>query len=382
MPKALFFHGGGPTAVLNASLAGAVRTLQEKNVETFFAPNGIASVLSDRVLPLPLLTDSGIERLKRTPGSAIGSGRDHLEDSDYALIASRLSEKGFSIVIGAGGNGTMDTVRKLAAKGKDSGLVTTGIPKTMDNDLSITDHSPGFLSAARYMISSVREAMIDVHSLPIHAVVIECFGRNAGWLTASTALAGTKEAEGPDLILLPETAWDEQDFLNRVEGIFSKKTSAVIVASEGLKDREGKPIVRPVFTSGRSVYFGDVSAHLSQCITKNLGIKSRSEKPGILSRSSIMYQSVRDRKEAFLCGCESAKAAMAGLNSSMSIIVRTDNDPYRSRIDVVPITDEILAERCMDDSFVTKDGSLTSGFFEYMRPMIEDEIRTDFLTFV
>ena len=360
MPKALFFHGGGPTAVLNASLAGAVRTLQEKNVETFFAPHGIAAVLSDRLLPLPLLTDSDLERLERTPGSAIGSGRDHLEDRDYALIAERLSEKGFSIVIGAGGNGTMDTVRKLAAKGKDSGLVT----------------------AARYMISSVREAMTDVHSLPIHAVVIECFGRNAGWLTASTALAGTREAEGPDMILLPETAWDEQDFLDRVEGIFSKKTSAVIVASEGLKDREGKPVVRPVFTSGRSVYFGDVSAHLSQCITKNLGIKSRSEKPGILSRSSIMYQSVRDRKEAFLCGCESAKAAMAGLNSSMSIIVRTDNDPYRSRIDVVPITDEILAERCMDGSFVTKDGSLTSGFFEYMRPMIEDEIRTDFLTFV
>ena len=217
MPKVLLFHGGGPTAVLNASLAGAISTFQEKGWQVYASPFGIAKLLDHDPVLIPILGRNEIQMIVRSPGSAIGSGRDHLEDEDYIRLAQRLASLGFSAVSGAGGNGTMDTVQKLSEACSRYGIAVTGIPKTMDNDLSITDHSPGFLSAALYMAASVREVLYDIHSLPIHVVVIETFGRNAGWITASSALAGDDDVKGPDLILPPEVPFDEDAFLSRVE---------------------------------------------------------------------------------------------------------------------------------------------------------------------
>ena len=382
MAKVLFFHGGGPTAVLNSGLAGALDALQSAGSDQlYYARYGIAKVLEDGIRRFPQLDRDALSRLSRSPGSAIGSGRDHLEDEDYEHIAATLADQGFSHVIGSGGNGTMDTVRRLARSCAGHGITVTGIPKTMDNDLSLTDHSPGFISAALYMAGSVREAMYDVKGLPIHVVVIESFGRNAGWITAASALASTADVPGPDMILLPETDYDEDAFLKRVEELYATKGGVVVVASEGLHYRDGRPIVEPVFQVGRSVYFGDVSSHLSQLITRRLGIKSRSEKPGILSRSSIAWQSALDRKEAFECGAASARAALDGQNAVMSVIRRLSDSPYESSAGLVTISSEILEERTLPQEFHTGFG-VTDDYLSWIRPLVREDELGQFTTFI
>lgn len=381
MKKALLFHGGGPTAVLNSSLAGALATLQENNVQTDVAICGLAHVLDGRIRTIGKLDSPQLERLSRSPGSAIGSGRDHLEAEDYRAIAARLKDLGYGIVISAGGNGTMDTTLNLARECMKYGISVTGIPKTMDNDLSSTDHSPGFISAALYMAASCREALYDLQGLPIHVVVVEAFGRNCGWIAASAALASTHDVPGPDMILLPESDFDEDAFLSRIEEIWAKKGRALVVASEGLHYSDGRPIVEPVFQTDRSVYFGDVSSHLSQLVTKNLGIKSRSEKPGILSRSSIAWQSTCDRTEAWRCGQASAMAALEGQSSVMSVIDRLSDEPYRSEIRIVRISDEVLAERRLPQSFHS-DFHVTDSFLSWLRPLVREEELGQFTTFI
>ena len=359
MPKVLLFHGGGPTAVLNASLAGAISTFQEKGWQVYASPFGIAKLLDHDPVPVPLLGRNETQMLVRSPGSAIGSGRDHLEDEDYVRLAQRLISLGFSAVSGAGGNGTMDTVQKLSKACSRYGITVTGIPKTMDNDLSITDHSPGFLSAALYMAASVREVLYDIHSLPIHVVVIEAFGRNAGWITASSALAGDDDVKGPDLILPPEIPFDEDAFLSGVEEAYSRKGGVCVVASEGLKYGDGKPVVEPVFKTDRSVYFGDVSAKLSA------------------------WQSIRDAEEAFQCGRISAIAACSGRNGEMSIIIRESEKPYAARVEMKPIGKDILRERTLPASYISReDFCMSDEFFNYMNPLFDAERLGSFMTFV
>lgn len=381
MSKALLFHGGGPTAVLNSSLSGALELLQEAGVQTDGALCGIAHVLDGRIRTIDRLDNRALEKLSRSPGSALGSGRDHLEPEDYHTIAGTLARLGYEYVIAAGGNGTMDTTVRLAEACRKYGIKVTGIPKTMDNDLSGTDHSPGFISAALYMAASCREALYDLNGLPIHVVVIEAFGRNAGWIAASSCLAGTPEVEGPDLILLPEDDFDEDAFLSRVEEVWKAKGKALVVASEGLHHKDGSPIVDPVFQVGRSVYFGDVSSHLSQLITRKLSIKSRSEKPGILSRSSIAWQSGLDRQEAWQCGREGARAALEGKSGFMSVIERLCDEPYSSRVKLVEISPAILEERRLPDTY-RKDFGASEAFRTWLSPLVREDELGQFTTFI
>ena len=384
MKNVLFMHGGGPTAVLNASLAGSLKTLRESGFkgQALFARFGTGGLLRKDVGVIPDLDDGKLRVLSRTPGSAIGSGRDHLEAEDYLALADNLCDLDVGYVVIGGGNGTMDTAKKLSQACLGKGIRVVGVPKTMDNDLSVTDHSPGFLSAAKYISSSVSEVIMDVRGLPIHMVVVEAFGRNAGWITASAALSGVYGYGAPDMLLLPEVPFNEDAFLTRVGELQKEKGCGVIVASEGLKYADGTPIVEPVFKVGRSVYFGDVSSHLSLLITRKLGIKSRSEKPGILGRSSIAWQSGTDRSEAFECGRVSMLAALDGKTGVMSIIRRVSDRPYRSEIVVSDIVDEILCERCMPEGMIDRDRfNVTDEFFSYAAPMMEKD-DVGYLSFV
>ena len=276
----------------------------------------------------------------------------------------------------------MDTTRKLAEAGKACGILVDGIPKTMDNDLSGTDHAPGYGSAARYLAGSVREVDQDVKGLSIHVVVIEAFGRDAGWITASSALARTERGDGPDMILCPETPFEEERFLNRVQDLYDEKKGVVVVASEGLRYADGKPIVEPVFQTGRSVYFGDVSAHLSQLVTRRLGIKSRSEKPGILGRASVRWASDVDRMEAIGCGRASVGALLAGKSGWMSTITRLSTEPYRTSIDLIPIEDAVLQAKTLPKAYL--DGEhydVSDAFTQWLRPLVGDDLGS-FISFL
>lgn len=378
--NALIVHGGAPTAVINASLYGVVREAKKHSEfgKVYAALGGTGAVMREEFLDMKTVPEEQLELLPHTPASAIGTSRDHLEREDYAAIAEVIAKNGIRYVFFNGGNGSMDACGKTYEACRKSGVdvQVLGIPKTIDNDISVTDHAPGYGSAARYIAATVSEVSQDVRALPIHVCVIETMGRNAGWITAASALSGDGCGGGPDLIYLPERPFDEEAFLKDVERLHREKGGVVVVVSEGLKKADGTPIVEPIFQVGRAVYYGDVSAHLANLVIKRLGIKARSEKPGLCGRASIAFQSTVDRDEAILAGEEAVKAAVAGKTGVMVGFERLPGSDYQTRIIHIPIEQVMLEERVMPDAFINKAGNgVTDAFVEWCRPLIGEPLR-------
>ena len=371
----LILHGGGPTAVMNASLYGAIKEAGKcKKLEHIYAArNGTGGLLREELIELEKAPEEQLDLLLQTPGSAIGTSRDQLEQPEYDRIVEILKKKNIKYVLFNGGNGTMDTCGKLykTCLAQNVDIKVMGIPKTMDNDIAITDHSPGYGSAARFIAQSTKEVCADVKGLPIHVVVIEASGRNAGWITAASAMAADEDGEGPDLIYMPERPFDEEKYIESVRQLLEKKTGIVVVASEGLKDKEGKPIVEPVFKIGRATYFGDVSAHLANLVIRKLGYKARGEKPGLLGRASISLQSPVDREEAELAGRLACQAVLNGESGKMVSFERISTEPYRMQPTLIDIDKVMLYEKTMPDEFINEEGNgVTDEFKEWCRPLL------------
>ena len=376
----LIVHGGGPTAVINASLYGAVEEAKKHpEVEHIYAAkNGTGGLLKGEIIDLTNEPEEKLALLLQTPGSAIGTSRDALEAPEYEKMAQILKEKEISCVLMNGGNGTMDTCGKLykACQAAGGDVRVMGIPKTMDNDIAITDHSPGYGSAALYMAQSTAELCADVKGLAIHVVVLEASGRNAGWITAASALAADQGGDGPDLIYLPERPFDEDQFVADVEELLKKKKGIVVVASEGLHDKDGKPIVEPIFKVGRATYFGDVGTHLAGVVIKRLGYKARGEKPGLLGRCSIYMQSKVDRDEAQLAGEIACREVLKGTTGKMVAFKRISTEPYKVEPFLVDIDEVMMYERTMPDECINEKGNgVTEAFKEWARPLLGEEIR-------
>lgn len=373
----LVMHGGGPTAVINASLFGIIEEAKQNSAidRILAADGGTGGFLAGKILDLTNTPQRELDLLPLTPGSAIGTSRDTLKAEDYTLMAAKLEELGIGFVLMTGGNGTMDTCKKLSDACRALGIAVCGVPKTMDNDLSKTDHSPGFGSAARYLAGSVREVAQDVKGLAIHVVVVEVFGRDAGWLAASTVLAREEQGDAPHMILCPETAFDEEAFLARVQELYTQKGGVVVVASEGLRYKDGTPIVKPIFTVGRATYFGDVSAYLAQLVIEKLGIKARSEKPGILGRASSAWISTVDKDEATSCGREAVKLVTSGKSGYMTAIERISTDPYESRIVSIPIDEEVITARVLPSSYIDVEHfDIDPSFEQWLSPLVGPEL--------
>ena len=375
----LIVHGGGPTSVINASLYGAVKEAKKyKEIEHIYAAkNGTGGLMREELIELENVPDEKLELLLNTPGSAIGTSRDQIEQAEYDRMIEVLLKKNIKYVLFNGGNGSMDTCGKLykncQARGLD--IRVMGIPKTHDNDIAITDHSPGYGSIARYMAQSVKEVAADVKGLPIHVVVVEALGRNAGWTTAASALADDGDGVGPDLIYLPERPFDEEKFLDDVKKLLEKKSGIVVVTSEGLRDKDGKPIVEPIFQFGRATYFGDVSQHLANLIIKKLGYKARGEKPGLVGRAAAHEQSPVDREEAVLAGRMACEAIMNGESGKMVAFERVSTEPYVMKPFLVDIDKVMMYERTMPDEFINEEGNgVTEAFKEWCKPLIGGEL--------
>ena len=380
MSNALIVHGGAPTAVINASLYGAVTEARKHpEIEHFYAAiGGSGAVLKEHFLDLFTSSEEELELLLHTPGSAIGTSRDPLETEDYDQMAQVIARHNIRYVFFTGGNGSMDTCGKVyqacCRAGVDVNVV--GIPKTIDNDISVTDHAPGFASAARYIAETTAEISQDVRGLPIHVCVIEAMGRNAGWIAAASALARSGDGDGPDLIYLPEVPFDEDAFLTEVERLHREKGGVVVVASEGLRKADGEPIVEPIFQVGRAVYYGDVSAHLANLVIRKLGIKARSEKPGIAGRASAAYQSRLDRDEAVEAGSTAVRAAVEGKNGVMVGFRRLPGEEYRAETILIPIEEVMLHERTMPKEFIAENGhDVTQAFIDWCRPLLGEPVR-------
>ena len=246
----------------------------------------------------------------------------------------------------------------------------------------MTDHAPGYASAALYMAASVSEVCCDVRGLPIHIVIVEAMGRNAGWVTAASALADESGTGGPDLIYLPEREFDEHAFLDDCQRLIDEKGSGVVVVSEGLHKTGGEPVAPILMQTGRSTYFGDVSAHLSRLVISELGYKSRSEKPGLLGRASMPWQSTIDRNEAIECGREAVRAVLAGDSGKMVGIERLSTSPYEVRYTRIPIEQVMLDERTLPDAYINEQGNgVTDEFRAWCRPLLGEPLRR-FASFV
>ena len=401
--RLLIVHGGAPTAVMNASLYGAIRAARASGVvgTVLGARGGTRGLLEGDYMDLSALPEETLEALPRTPASFIGTSRFPVESGDYDRIVDRLVEDGIRYLLFNGGNGSMDTCGRIAQavarKAPGSGIKVVGIPKTIDNDIAATDHAPGFGSAARYLAASVAELSQDIASLPIHVCVVESMGRNSGWLAAASALArpaaptaaagraappvpgraapSAPDRLGPHLIYVPEVVFDEEKFLDETRSLYDRLGGVVVVASEGLRNREGEPIVPPIFKTGRSVYYGDVSAHLCGLVIRRLGIKARSEKPGVLGRCSMAHQSALDREEAILAGSEAASAAMAGRTGVMVAFRRLSSSPYRCETFLVPVEAVMLGERTLPLEYLNPErNGVGEDYLDWCRPLIGGDL--------
>lgn len=373
----LVVHGGGPTAVLNASLYGVIRQAQEEAGigKIYGAIGGSEAILKENFLDMGELPDEKIELLLQTPGTAIGSSRFPLEQEQYEAMTPILKKHNIKYVLFNGGNGSMDTCGKVSRVCAEEGIYVVGIPKTMDNDISIIDHAPGFPSAAKYIAAVTKEVGADVKSLPIHVCVIEAMGRNAGWITAASSLARKNPGDAPHLIYLPERNFCEEEFLEDVQKLYDELGGVVVVVSEGLRNEKGESIVPPIFKTDRAVYYGDVSAYLAELIIKKLGIKARSEKPGLCGRTSMALQSRVDRDEAVLVGREAVRAAVAGKTGVMVGIRRKEGAEYGIETPLIPIEEVMLNERVMPEAYINERGNdITEQFAEWCRPLIDGEL--------
>ena len=372
----LIVHGGGPTAVLNASLYGVIKEAKkyEQIDKVYGAIGGTEAILNETFLDLAKTSDEELELLLQTPGTAIGSSRFVLEQEHYDKMVDVFKRNNIKYVLFNGGNGTMDTCGKLYELCKHEDIYTVGIPKTVDNDIAIIDHAPGYGSAAKFIANATAEIGADVKALPIHVTVIEAMGRNAGWITAASSLARKNKSDAPHLIYLPERPFDEEEFLTDVKALYEELGGVVVVVSEGLKNKAGESIVPPIFKTDRAVYYGDVSAHLANLVIKKLGIKARSEKPGLVGRTSMAYQSTVDKQEAVRVGREAVQAVVSGKTGVMVGIHRKSDSPYEMKTSLVPISEVMLHEKELPNQFINERGNdVTEEFVNWCKPLIGAE---------
>ena len=371
MKDLLVIHGGAPTAVMNASLCGVVKEARRHGEigRILGASGGTGGAMREEFIDLTDLTDAQLEKLLHTPASAIGTSRDPLYEKEYARLREVFLQHNIGYVLFNGGNGTMDACGHTRDACAQDDVRVVGIPKTIDNDIAVTDHAPGFGSAAKYLAATVAEVTRDVRALPIHVCILEAMGRNAGWLTAASALARDC-GSGPDLIYLPERAFDEAQFLKDVQRIHEEKGGVVVVASEGLHYADGTPIVEPIFRTERAVYFGDVGAHLCSTVIKHLGIKARSEKPGICGRASDAWQSDVDREEAVACGEEAVRLAAAGRSGVMVTLTHPEMGGTGT-LGCADVHEVMMVERKLPDDFINEAGNdVTQAYLDWLRPLV------------
>jgi 6-phosphofructokinase len=374
----LIAHGGGPTPVINASLRGVIEAAKRhpEILNIYGARFGVEGLLNEELIDLGQESQQKVDGLSYTPASALGSCRKKLKEEDYPRVLEILKKYNIRYFFYNGGNDSMDTCHKISALAGGYDIRVIGIPKTIDNDLEFTDHSPGFGSAARYAAISARELWFDVASLPIHVCILELMGRNAGWLTAASVLGKKNAEEGPQLVYLPERPFIEEEFLEDVRALSSRGRGVLVAVSEGLKDQNGKPLSDTGIVDGFGhTVPGGVAQHLSAIIMEKLGIKSRSEKPGLLGRTSILMQSGIDREEAEAVGKYAVESAVEGKSGYMVAIKRIAANPYRFQLELAPLEQVANAERKFPLDWINQRGNgIKQEFSDYALPLIGDPL--------
>lgn len=370
----LIAHGGGPTAVINCSLQGVVEAARASGkVDKIYAARfGAEGILAGDLMDLTDVPPSTIAKLSHTPASAIGSCRRKLTDADYPTVLETLRKFKIGCFFYNGGNDSMDTCNQVNELAKQEGLDlrVIGIPKTMDNDLEITDHCPGFGSAARYAALSAAELALDASDLPIHVVVLELMGRNAGWVTAASAMA-KRLTDCQVLTYLPEVPVDEEKMLADIERGYAKGKGLLVTVSEGIRGLDGKPLADTGIVDGFGHTIpGGTAQHVADQIIQKLGLKSRAEKPGLLGRASIPYVSLPDREEAYAVGKFALEAALRGESGYMVAIAAERSPRYSSSLFLAPLADVANVEKTFPPEWIVDGNSVADAFFDYAMPLM------------
>ena len=384
-------QSGGPTAVINASLYGVVSEALAKEADfekVYGMVNGIEGFLNGQVMDMKPLEKSGeLTLIRTTPGSYLGSCRyklpEDLEDQVYPELFEKFAEYGIGYFFYIGGNDSMDTVSKLSRYAEKTGsdIRFIGIPKTIDNDLVHTDHTPGFGSAAKYVASTVREIAVDasVYDNKKSVTIVEIMGRHAGWLTAASVLARKFEGDNPALIYLPETAFDTEKFLSDVRAALEKTANLVVCISEGINDGKGTFICElasdvGVDTFGHKMLTGS-GKYLENLVKDRLGVKVRSIELNVCQRCSSAMLSDTDLSEAAASGAYGVKCALAGETGKMIAFRRGSGEAYR--IDYVTEDVNLICneEKTVPAEWITGNGSdIGKEFVEYALPLIRGEV--------
>ncbi|WP_333646284.1 6-phosphofructokinase [Lacrimispora sp.] len=386
-------QSGGPTAAINSSLAGVYRTAKDRGAGKVYGMlHGIQGLLQERYVDLAefIITELDAELLKRTPAAFLGSCRYklpgiHENKAVYEKIFSILDKLEIEAFIYIGGNDSMDTIKKLSDYAIVTGHSTRfiGCPKTIDNDLSLTDHTPGFGSAAKYIGTSVKEIIRDSFCLEYEkglVSIVEIMGRNAGWLTGAAALARGEDCAGPDLIYLPELPFNIEKFAFKVRELLSKKSSVVVAVSEGIRLEDG----RYVCELGQSVDFVDAFGHrqlsgtasyLVSYIAGEIGCKTRAIELSSLQRAASHCASRVDILEAYQVGGAAVKAADEGDSGKMVILNRLSDDPYQSGTELKDVHKIANDEKLVPRNWVNEEGNyVTDAFVNYVRPLIQGDV--------
>ncbi|GIP31558.1 diphosphate--fructose-6-phosphate 1-phosphotransferase [Paenibacillus sp. J2TS4] len=374
---------GGPTAVINCSLLGFVNELREQfqgeenRLELFGVVDGMSGLCEGRFFKLD--TRHSFEWLKDQPGAALGAGRKALSQEDLLSCLESLRRHDIRALALAGGNGTMWACRSIEQAAKELGyeLQVIGIPKTVDNDIRVTDHTPGFPSAAKFVAHAIRDIWADLQSMRNfeQVRVIETMGRNVGWLSAASGYFKEKEEDAPHLIYIPEKPFDFERMVKEVKDVYEELGCCLVVASEGLKDADGQPIRAQGIANGKKngqglQALGGIGSTIAETISKELGLACRYENLGILQRCASFAVSQQDQIEAEAVGRRAASLLLEGASGCMVTIVRLSDQPYRWDVDSAPFDEVAGIERNFDPLDLSAGGRISERHKAWLKPFI------------
>ncbi len=389
-------QSGGPTVAINASLAGVYQAaIQAGANKVYGMRNGIFGLLQERLVLLneTLSNDEKIELLKRTPACYLGSCRYKLKTADkseeeYKKIFAILEKYDIGCFFYIGGNDSMDTVDKLSAYGQKIGskIRFVGVPKTIDNDLMVTDHTPGYGSAAKFVATVIKELVRDTEIYDIKAVtIVEIMGRNSGWLTAAAALAKGEDCHGADMIFLPEIPFTMENFFAKISARLQTKNNLVIAVSEGVKLPDGRYVCELASCGQGEDVFGHkqltgTALFLAGECAKRFGVKTRAIELSTLQRASSHLASLTDIDESCKVGAAAVKAALEGKSGVAATFVRTSDKPYHCETGIVAIEEIANREKTVPVEWICEDGAgLNEEYITYAKPLIQGELTPYFV---
>lgn len=380
-------QSGGPTCAINASLVGVFKeALKEPQIDAIFGSvNGIEGIIHNHLVDLKtlILTNDDIELLRQTPSTVLGSCRYKLpdyseDDSVYKKILATLKQRQIGAFFYIGGNDSMDTVNKLSEYFRQEGIdiKVIGIPKTIDNDLCITDHTPGFGSAAKYVAATMREIVRDssVYSIP-SVTIVEVMGRHAGWLTASSAVLHALGETAPHLIYVPERSFSLEAFLRDVRQEMAKHKAVIVAVSEGIEVPDG--VQSGVVDNFGHKYLSGIGKYLEESVRKEIGCKVRSIELNVMQRCSSHLCSKTDIDEAEAIGSEGVKCALSGETGKVMVFRRVNEMPYTIVIETTSAANIANNEKFLPDDFITPSGNnISDNALGYFLPLIQGELNT------